>query len=42
LIVGGLYSVTALRKLTMRVTVYTKHQLVLIRHGEEGAESLHA
>jgi hypothetical protein len=27
LIVGGLYSVTALRKLTMRVTVYTKHQL---------------
>jgi hypothetical protein len=29
LIVGGLYSVTALRKLTMRVTVYTKHQLTL-------------
>jgi hypothetical protein len=29
LIVGGLYSVTALRKLTRRVTVYTKHQLTL-------------
>jgi len=29
LIVGGLYSVTALRKLTMRVTVYTKHRLTL-------------
>jgi len=29
LIGGGLYSVTALRKLTMRVTVYTKHQLTL-------------
>ena len=29
LIVGGLYSVTALRKITMRVTVYTKHRLTL-------------
>jgi hypothetical protein len=29
LIDGGLYSVTALRKITMRVTVYTKHQLTL-------------
>ena len=29
LIGGGLYSVTALRKITMRVTVYTKHQLTL-------------
>jgi len=28
LIVGGLYSVTALRKITMRVTVYTKHRLL--------------
>ena len=26
---GGLYSVTALRKTTMRVTVYTKHRLTL-------------
>ena len=26
---GGLYSVTSLRKITMRVTVYTKHQLTL-------------
>jgi hypothetical protein len=29
LIVGGLYSVTALRKTTRRVTVYTKHRLTL-------------
>jgi len=29
LIVGGLYSVTALRKTTMGVTVYTKHRLTL-------------
>jgi len=29
LIIGGPYLVTALRKLTMRVTVYTKHQLTL-------------